>query len=153
LPKLQKRETGCWEWPGAIGSGGYGKVCFRVTGKAGKRLIHRVALEVRIGRPLVGKECALHRCDNRICGNPEHIFLGTRADNVADMVSKGRNVTKSGLQNGQSIDPEVVEMIRADHAAGILKQRELAKKYGVSKGTIYNIIHGKHWANKTGSAD
>lgn len=81
-------ETGCWEWTGATIKKGYGVI------RVGKRhllYVHRVMLELILGRPLEAKERSLHRCDNPPCGNPEHLFVGTTADNNRDADRKGRS--------------------------------------------------------------
>lgn len=75
----------CWEWNGILTRDGYGAI--RAHGRM--RLAHRLAYTVWSG-PIPDDLCVLHKCDNRRCINPDHLFLGTRLDNTADMLSKGR---------------------------------------------------------------
>lgn len=77
--------SGCREWQGSLGSNGYGQVYYR--GRQHKA--HRVSWIESHGTIPAGL-CVLHRCDNRRCINPEHLFLGTVADNARDMMEKGR---------------------------------------------------------------
>lgn len=79
--------TGCWLWPGAD-VGGYGVI--RV-GRSPGRLVYVCRLIVEhFHGPLAPGLCALHRCDNPPCGNPDHLFVGTRTDNNRDKMLKGR---------------------------------------------------------------
>ena len=77
--------AGCWEFTGPRANYGYGKVGFA----DGMRAAHRISWEHHNGPIPVGM-LVLHRCDNPPCVNPEHLWIGTQADNMRDMVAKGR---------------------------------------------------------------
>lgn len=82
-----QRTEGCWEWTSARNRKGYGVL--RVGESA--RLAHRLVYEQEYGKKIPLGLNALHRCDNPGCVRPDHLFLGTLADNNADMLAKGRN--------------------------------------------------------------
>lgn len=86
-----------------------------------------------------GGECVLHRCDNRRCVNPEHLFLGSRTINSADKVSKGRQSTGFELPQTKLGD----EQIAAIRNAQGMSQSTLAARYGVSQGYISGIRSGR----------
>ena len=87
----------CWEWQGAPGNHGYGTIIAGRGGRLGSYLAHRLSWEIHFGSIPLGM-CVLHHCDNRICVNPDHLFLGTKSDNHRDMCRKGRNKT-NGWEN------------------------------------------------------
>jgi DNA-binding NarL/FixJ family response regulator len=87
----------------------------------------------------------LHKCDNRACVNPHHLFLGTRKENHDDMVRKGRERYARGTQiNTVVLTEQDVREIKKNLKNGE-KHRQIAKKYGVCPGTISKIACGKNW--------
>jgi hypothetical protein len=139
--------NGCWVWTRARYKSGYG--AFGVgsrTLKTRKRLrAHRLSYELAHG-PIPEGLCVLHHCDNRLCVNPSHLFLGTVVDNNIDMKRKGRHTY--GAQNGQAklTRAQVIEM-RKLYAAGGVSQQELARKYNVSQQTAQRAIAGVNWGH------
>jgi len=101
--------------------------------------LSRLVFENAYG-PIPEGMCVCHSCDNRACINPEHMFLGTKADNTADMMAKGRHVRA----NCKLTETHVAE-IRSRYGPGVTMQR-LADAYAVGITEIWRIIHGKRWA-------
>jgi hypothetical protein len=112
------------------------------SGSVRKVLAHRYIYELLRG-PLSDSVCCLHKCDNRRCVNPDHIFLGSRTDNHNDMVSKKRNAV--GEACGHKLTLAQVVEIRSLLAVGGLLQREIAARYGVRRTQISRIKNGKRW--------
>lgn len=148
-------ESGCWNWKGAVTTGGYGRFMPQHRKNA---YPHRFSFEVSKGRIPQGM-LVLHSCDNRLCCNPAHLSLGTPADNSADMVRKGRQA--AGHRNGAYTKPHRrmsgaghanakltasdVEQIRAIYSAGSVTQAELSRRFGVTQTNISTIVNGGSW--------
>jgi hypothetical protein len=127
---------GCWEWLGAIGSGGYGNIGTRVFNGKVNTLAHRLSWLLHRGED-AGRYCVCHRCDNRKCVNPEHLFLGTRDDNNKDRESKGRGRTAKFSESD-------VLAIRAAGAGGE-SGLSIARRYGAGHSNICKILRGGSW--------
>lgn len=130
LSKTRVSDCGCWEWTASKSGKGYGQ--FFVNGKNWPT--HRLSYELHHG-PIPKGMFVCHRCDNRICVNTDHLFLGTNADNVADMVAKGR-------QSKHKLTESDVIAIRSTRGA---TQKELASRFGVSSGLVSLILARKSW--------
>lgn len=140
-------ETGCWNWHGGM-RGGYGSLCVGSRSDGTRRTMraHRYAYEVFVGSiPPLLEVC--HKCDNRKCCNPHHLFLGTRQENMADRDAKGRNKVMRGEAHGQAKLREVdVVSMRRLRAKGLLF-REIAERFFVSKKTAIQAVKGELWAH------
>ena len=138
-------DAGCWEWTASKTRLGYGQ--FKVGGRKGKMLkAHRVSYDLYRGE--IGDLCVLHRCDNRACVRPDHLFLGTQLDNMSDREAKGRGGQKlrRGEGNGRAkLTCEQVLAIRNRHAVGDVSMTRMADEFGVSKTHISHILHRKTW--------
>lgn len=129
--------TGCHVWNGSISTQGYGR--FAWAGKA--RQAHRMAWIFYNGEIPDGL-CILHRCDNRRCVNPDHLFLGTYLDNVRDMLAKGRHVHFVGEATPSAkLTREAVAEIRASREPHVI----VAAAYGVTPETVSHVRRHLTW--------
>lgn len=130
--------SSCWEWTGHK-SHGYGMLA--VNRK--KYAAHRVSYEMANGLILDNLQVC-HHCDNPSCVNPDHLFLGTNSDNVADCISKGRQTRGSSHPVAKLTEQQVLD-IRTKYASGLFLQREIAAEYGITQDNVSYIIHRKTW--------
>lgn len=134
-------KTKCWLWTAST-SHGYGLI-----GYNGKLLSpHRVIYQ-NLVQPIPVGLSVLHKCDNPSCVNPDHLFLGTHADNMQDMANKGRsnkgkpNLKNKGENHGMAkLTQKQVKAIRFLYKNSPMSQKELAEKFGVHQVHISRIV-------------
>lgn len=141
MEKVNKTET-CWIWTGCIDKKGYGQI------SPGRRLsskrAHRVSYELFV-EPIPKGLLVCHKCDNRACVNPDHLFLGTAADNTRDMMIKNRgNSARGERHRSAKLTVEKVLEIRERSSKGE-SNRKLAREYGVGPDQISRIVNRKKW--------
>jgi hypothetical protein len=139
---IPEPNSGCLLWLGAADRFGYGTIW---DGKI-RWKTHRLAFVLKRG-PIPDGMHVCHHCDNPYCINPDHLFLGTPADNAADKVQKGRargNPTAGERHSQARLTATAVLEIRRRYGAGE-SQRALASAYGVGKTTIQDIVSLKKW--------
>jgi hypothetical protein len=138
---------GCWEWTGTIHPKyGYGYITVGSKKDGTKRPYHahRFSWEYHIG-PIPKGLIVCHKCDNKTCVNPDHLFLGTPADNSRDMVAKGRQAR--GESHGRrKIGQQEADDIRNLLGSGVF-QEEIAKRFSVSQSLVSLIKLGKIWTS------
>lgn len=106
---------------------------------------HRAAL-IAVGVPIPKSHKAMHSCDNPPCINPEHLSPGTHAENMADMVRKGRSIGRKGADHHKAkLTDAIVSEILETYSDRRTSTAEIAQKYGVSQPTISYILIGKTW--------
>lgn len=158
-------DDACWPWTGSLRANGYGQ--FKRDGRG--YTAHRLVWEAVNGLIPPGL-IVCHTCDVRSCCNPRHLWLGTNAENSADMVAKGRSATGDhvpperraraerngaythperlprGENHGRAVLTEVqVRAIRAAFASGAATITELGRRFGVTPQSIFAIVRRKTW--------
>lgn len=137
--KVLKTQT-CWVWLGCTYATGYGQI----TRNKKKNYTHRYVLEL-LGHDLTDK-IVLHTCDNPICCNPDHLKIGTHADNVADKVRKKRHKFGSDCNLATVLDEDKVRSIKQDFKAG-LSNKNIALKYNIDPTLVSKIKNNHAWSH------
>ena len=149
-------EDDCWGWTATKNNKGYGAL--KVNGQMAP--INRVSWMVHFGEIPKGL-CVCHSCDNPICSNPKHLFLGTHQDNMDDMIRKGRdrkdaqkalrNRSRSykgmGSSTAKLTDEQVREIKRLAVGRKIGFGKQIAERFGVIPATIGHILSGRNWSH------
>lgn len=134
------KQDGCWGWNGKLHKSGYTSMMYGKTQTNG----HRISYMIHKGSIPEGL-LVLHKCDNRSCTNPKHLFLGTHKDNVIDMYNKGRaNSQKKNCKCFTKLTDTQVKEIKEKLKLGVTVAR-IARDCGISNGAIYAIKKGVTW--------
>lgn len=135
-------EGGCWLWTKAWSRFGHG-----IDGVYGAEVVaHRTSWKVFVGEIPEGM-CVCHKCDVPACVNPQHLFLGTKAENNADKIRKKRWAKSlPGSQGSKNSPAKISEEDVHDIRASSCKPSDMAKKFGVSPATISHIRRGRYWS-------
>lgn len=153
-----RKSDGCWEWINPTHEFGYGELW--VNEKKRSIGAHRISWELHDG-PIPSGLVVCHRCDNPRCVRPEHLFLGTPADNVRDCskknrIRKGENQPlhknprlaahgeRAGCAKLKAFQVEAIRREYKPNKYGLVKR--LSERYKVSNTQIYNIVNNKQWS-------
>jgi hypothetical protein len=130
LAKVQKAESGCWEWRSTLNRQFYGKFWYA----GAQRPAHRVSYQLFVGLIPDGA-MVLHKCDNARCVNPDHLYLGDAVQNCRDRTERLRYMVRLPLES--------VRSIRERYAAGGVSQELLAAEFGVHQTQVSKYVTGK----------
>jgi hypothetical protein len=140
MRRVVKQDGGCWLYTGPLAESGYGSVSV----KRAQVRVHRLAWSTVNGAIPDGL-VVCHRCDVRNCVNPDHLFIGTVADNARDMVNKGRSAKKAGEEHNQArLTIEQVREMRALSDTGVTNIA-LAARFGISNQQVAKIVLRQRW--------
>jgi hypothetical protein len=144
--KVDKRgPDDCWPWLAGQNGNGYGS--FWAYGK--NRYATHVALYLATRKMIPDSTVARHTCDNPGCVNPAHLIEGTKGDNNRDRSARGRSADRHGEKHPLAkLTWKCVDEIRRLYALGDVTQEELARVFGVARGTIEGIVLGKRWVRE-----
>jgi hypothetical protein len=139
----------CWIWSGEFSSNLYGCFRFNINNKTYRYTSHRAAYMLANRIEPDRKLHVCHRCDNRSCVNPSHLFLGTAGDNNEDMAIKGRRNECRGESRPTSklTNEQVTEIKTILSIPDRPTYREIGDRFGVNSGTIYLIDIGRNWSH------
>lgn len=140
--KVNKTDS-CWNWTAKISPNGYGRI--GVGGRNGSmQYAHRISWFLHT-KQMPGHLLVCHKCDNRKCVNPEHLFLGTYLDNNRDAKFKGRSV-KAEERTNRKLNWEITREIKINHPR--MSISSLSNKFNVSRNCIWQVLSGKTWKEK-----
>ena len=140
---IKSPDNDCWDWAGSKSAQGYGWF----WNGSGMTRASRVSWQIHYGDIPTGM-CICHHCDNPVCANPHHLYLGTYSDNVADAYRRGRNKPRPGTSNSNAkLTEGLVRTLREAKKAGVRGRALLALCPEVNKGAVYQAINRKTWAH------
>ena len=147
LSRILIKESGCHEFQGSIGGMGYGNMAVVLKdGKKGTRAMHRVSWEHYAGKIPEGLN-VLHKCDNRKCINPDHLFIGTQKENMRDAIKKRRFVFIEKPIGEKNVNAKLKEkdilLIKRSRET----TRALARMFNVTFQAIWYIKKGQNWSH------
>jgi len=137
--------SGCWNWNRSMYSFGYGRIPIKINGKWAHRPAHRIGYILLVG-PIPEGMQANHKCDNRRCVNPAHIYIGTQKQNVRDCILRNRN-SKGEKHPISLLSEDSVRFIRSNYIPRhpTFGFSALARKFGVNDETVRDAYIGKTW--------
>jgi hypothetical protein len=147
-----KKSEGCWIWTGRRSwNGKYGSFFLSSLPRNHSILAHRFSWEIVNASEIPRGLDACHSCDTPLCVRPNHIFIGTRKQNMQDAVRKGRFHSPKGETNpaAKLSRQSIIEIVRKASAG--MTHRQIASGFGVAHSTVGRILRGELWAHICGA--
>lgn len=137
--KVSKTDS-CWLWTGSVTGGGYGQIWESLPNRK-RHDAHRWSWIMHNGEIPLNLH-VLHKCDVKLCVNPDHLYLGTRKDNMRDALERGQKLVGSQCSFAK-LSAEQVVLVRELKALGIYTNAKLAQEFDVSPTTIWRAYSGR----------
>lgn len=148
---IPEPNSGCWLWTGDMASTGYGLITLKHNGARRRTGAHRISCSMINGD--LGANLALHKCDNKLCVNPNHLYVGNKSLNGLDAYARGKNgnqirQTRENHHNSILTESQVAEIRalppdRMKRGANVISN--MAQRFGVSSAAIYDVRLGRSW--------
>lgn len=138
-PSPDNRYQDCWWYLNDQNFDGYGNIVVQCK----RRSVHRLAAYLWLDFDLNSLLKVCHKCDNRICFNPEHLFIGTDQDNANDMVSKGRQAKEFRVRGRTKLSDKEVEQLKFMRQNTKFSYKELGQMFGITLTHTFYIISGR----------
>lgn len=141
-----KKKDGCWLWQASLQKTGYGQWGYCVNTVRKMFYAHRVSYELTYG-PIPEGKYICHKCDNRRCCNPEHLYAGSGSDNMRDMRQRKRGAGRGGAVTNAKLLPSEVMRLRKLYATTAITMKELAVMFGFTdRNNVSKIINRTSYA-------
>lgn len=139
---IPEPNSGCWIWLGNLGGKNYGVVWDMELNR--RKRAHRAVYEILVGH-IPSDKCLCHHCDNTYCVNPDHMFIGTKADNNADMRRKKRQVVGEKTINAKLTEGQILQIRQASGS-----QTKIADQFGITQPQVSRIKAMQRWKHVGG---
>lgn len=144
LGRCTRNENGCLLWAGTLDRAGYGIIAGDAEDNWKQLRASHLVYEKFVA-PIPDGQYVLHRCDNPPCVEPDHLWLGSKKENMLDMVQKGRG----GIHSPYKLTEDDVRAIRQHYTTEHISQEKLGAAFGINQRTVSRIVRGKNWKSVT----
>jgi hypothetical protein len=144
--KFVEKTDSCWLWKGSIDKDGYGHFSLPRQSRSSYVRVRASRTSFEIFKGVIPKGlCVCHTCDNRVCVNPNHLFLATNEENTIDKINKGRQLKGEEIVQHKLTEDDIrdIRVLHIEHPD--IRHWQIAEYYGVARRTISFILQGNRW--------